>query len=120
MDLQTPREPAEVLEHLRLIAPVLAGISFLFALIPVPWLAVSWAVRVAVTWPLIMLGPLGGWGAAILSHHLAGALGLLLSATVACTIPLGVYVATRAPEWLGVACIPWAASGWYFAVGMWV
>jgi len=71
-------------------------------------------------WMVIMLGPIAGWIPAIASRHIGAALWLLLPATLGCTLPFGVYIATRHAGWLGISGVTWVVSGWFLGVAIWV
>jgi hypothetical protein len=68
----------------------------------------------------ITLGPLFGWWVAVSRGDVSRALGLLVSLTLACGIPLLVWQVRPWPWLLVLAAFLWFISGCYFAVGMWI
>ncbi len=112
----SPPYPADARLHLTVLFLSAGSCSVPLALIPVPGVGASVFGR----WIVSLLGPTAGWTNAVASHQLPQALGFLLTASVACAAPLGIYLATRHPGWLCVAAVAWVATGWFLGVAIWV
>ena len=76
--------------------------------------------RVGTTALWIALGPLTGWITAIRLGSIIKALWSLVPATLFSVGPLILWIRGRAWPWLVVASVVWLASGYFFAVAIWV
>jgi hypothetical protein len=101
--------------HLTVLAVSAGACSVPLACVPVPG-GPSFPLR----WIVSLLGPAAGWIPAVASHQVRQAFDFLVVATLACAIPLGIYVATRHPGWLSLAALAWVVTGWFLGVAIWV
>jgi len=114
-------DPEDARLHLTVLALSAGSCSVPLALVPVPGVGPSSLfLGVLWRWLVSLLGPAAGWIPALASHQVAHAFGFLLTWTLVCATPLGIYAATRHPGWLCVAAMAWVVTGWWLGVAIWV